>query len=85
MRAVFCFLEVLRVGCEENICALRLPADRRWVRRVSLREDFGESRLVRVRVHERGGARINAMHVSVNPYPKNVRHEPFPDERRKNR
>ena len=36
-------------------------------------------------VREREGARINAMHVSVNHYPTNVRHKPFPDERRKNR
>ena len=36
-------------------------------------------------MREREGARINAMHVSVNHYPTNVRHKPFPDERRKNR
>ena len=36
-------------------------------------------------VREREGARINAMHVSLNHYPKNVRYKPFPDERRKNR
>ena len=40
---------------------------------------------MRVRVREREGARINAMHVSVNHYLTNVRHKPFPDERHKNR
>ena len=34
---------------------------------------------------EREGARINAMHVSINHDPTNVRHKPFPDEHRKNR
>ena len=37
-------------------------------------------------VREREGACINAMmHVSVNHYPTNVRHKPFPDEHHKNR
>ena len=36
-------------------------------------------------VREREGARIKAMHVSVNHYPTNVHHKPFPDERRKDR
>ena len=54
------------------------------MQRASLREDSGESRLMRVRVREREGARINAMHVPVNHYPTNVHHKPFPDERRKN-